>query len=352
VEAPEHGDALLIMSFGGPEGPDDVMPFLENVTRGRGVPPERLAEVAEQYLERGGVSPINAQNRALAAAVAAELDHHGPHLAVYLGNRNWHPFVSDTVAAMVAAGVTRALVLTTSAFPSYSGCRQYQEDLAAAAAAVGPSAPALDKLPPYGNHPGFVEAMADRLCSTLAGLDPAERQRAELVFTAHSLPASLADSSDYVPALQDAAAEVVARARPGAPWDLVFQSRSGPPQVPWLEPDIKDHIAARAAAHRPGEPAPVLVVVPIGFVSDHMEVLVDLDSQAAAVAATHDVGFHRVPTVGTHPRFVTMIRELVTERLAGSEPLAVGSRGPRPNVCPPDCCPPPLRVPPRSATGS
>lgn len=339
-------DALLLLSFGGPDGPEDVLPFLENVTRGRGVPPERLVEVAAQYDMFGGVSPINAQNRALIVALQADFAEKGIELPIYFGNRNWHPFVTDTVATMAADGVRRALVFVTSAFPSYSGCRQYREDLAAAGATVGTAAPALEKLRHFGNHPGFIEAVADRLGAALSALPPEDAARAELVFTAHSLPMSLASTSSYVLALEEAAALVVERVRPGSPWDLVFQSRSGPPQVPWLEPDIRDHLVARAERDAPGDPAPVMVVIPLGFVSDHMEVLVDLDTLAAETAATVGIELHRVPTVGTHPRFVAMITELVTERLHDDGTrVAIGAHGPWPDVCPADCCPAPVRRP-------
>ena len=273
-------DALLLLSFGGPEGPDDVLPFLENVVRGRGVPRERLLEVAEHYRHFGGVSPINAQNRALLAALRTGLDP----LPVYWGNRNWHPLVEDTVATMRDDGVGRALVFVTSAYTSYSGCRQYLDDLTRARAAVGAGAPELVKLRHYFNHPGFVEPNADAVRAALATLpDP---DAARLVFTAHSVPVSMEETSGpgghlYTAQLREASRLVATAVRgEGADFDLVWQSRSGPPSVPWLEPDINDHLAGLAARG-----VPAVTVSPIGFVSDHVEVLWDLDEEAAATAA-------------------------------------------------------------------
>ncbi len=329
-------DALLLLSFGGPEGPDDVLPFLENVVRGRGVPRERLLEVAEHYSHFGGVSPINEQNRALLAAVRAELD-----LPVYWGNRNWRPLVEDTVATMRADGVRRALVFVTSAYTSYSGCRQYQDDLARARAAVGEGAPELDKLRHYFNHPGFIEPAADGVRAALVG-----RPDARLVFTAHSIPLSMEASSGppghlYTAQLREASRLVAEAVRgPGAGFDVVWQSRSGPPSVPWLEPDVNDHLAALAAA---GTAA--VVVSPIGFVSDHVEVLWDLDEEAAATAAKLGLDYARASTVGTDPRFVRMVSQLVEERTAGAPKLALGPMGPSHDVCPLDCCPAPRRRP-------
>ena len=333
-------DALLLLSFGGPERPDDVLPFLENVVRGRGVPRERLLAVAEHYRHFGGVSPINEQNRALLAAVREVVD-----LPVYWGNRNWHPLVEDTVAAMRDDGVRRALVFVTSAYASYSGCRQYQDDLARARAAVGPGAPELAKLRHYFNHPGFVEPAADGVRAALATLPaPAE---ARLVFTAHSIPTSMEAASGpgghlYSAQLREASRLVAAAVRgPGADFDLVWQSRSGPPSVPWLEPDVNDHLAALAEAGAGG-----VVVSPIGFVSDHVEVLWDLDEEAAGTAEKLGLAFARAGTVGTDPRFVRMVRQLVEERTTGAPKLALGPMGPSHDVCPLDCCPAPRRRPP------
>jgi ferrochelatase len=328
-------DALLLLSFGGPEGPDDVLPFLENVVRGRGVPRDRLLEVAEHYSHFGGVSPINQQNRALLAAIRAEL----PELPVYWGNRNWHPLVEDTVATMRDDGVRRALVFVTSAYTSYSGCRQYQDDLARARAAAGPRAPELDKLRHYFNHPGFVEPAADGMRAALLG-----RPDARLLFTAHSIPMSMEVSSGprghlYTAQLREASRLVAEAVRgPGAEFDLVWQSRSGPPSVTWLEPDVNDHLAALAEAGTRS-----VVVSPIGFVSDHVEVLWDLDEEAAATAAKLGIDYARAATVGTDPRFVRMVRQLVEERTIGAPRLALGTMGPSHDVCPLHCCPAPRR---------
>ncbi|HEX2501231.1 MAG TPA: ferrochelatase [Methylomirabilota bacterium] len=326
-------DALLLVSFGGPEGMADVMPFLDQVLRGRTVPPERKREVAHHYERFGGVSPINAQNRALLEALRAELAAHGPRLPLYWGNRNWHPFLADALRAMAGDGVRRALALVTSAYSSYSGCRQYLEDIARARAEVGQAAPAVDKLRAFHDHPGFVEANADRVRAALATLPPARRAAARIAFTAHSVPAAMASGSDYVVQLRETCA-LVAAAVPHEPWALVYQSRSGPPHQPWLEPDILAHLETLKA-----EGVADVVVAPVGFVSDHMEIVYDLDTEARARAAALGLGFVRAGTAGTHPAFVRMIRELVEERVAGGERRALGARGSRADVCGSDCCP-------------
>jgi protoporphyrin/coproporphyrin ferrochelatase len=292
-----HYDALLILSFGGPEGPDDVMPFLENVVRGRGVPRKRLEEVAEHYLGFGGISPINQQNRDLIEALAPTLD-----VPVYWGNRNWHPYGEDTVRRMREDGVRRAAVFATSAFAGYSSCRQYYEDIARISL---PDGPELVKLPHYGDRPGFVEAMADRVREALARLG---RDDARLVFTAHSIPVAHARGAYESELLRSAGLVDRALGR-GGDWDLVWQSRSGPPQVPWLEPDVCDHLREVKAE--------AVVLVPIGFVSDHMEVVYDLDTEARRVAAEVGLPMERAGTVGTHPAFVRMVGEL----MAGPEPV-------------------------------
>jgi len=331
-------DALLVVSFGGPERPDDVMPFLENVTRGRGIPKERLEKVAAQYDVCGGVSPINAQNRALIAALEAELAEHDLHLPLYLGNRNWHPMLEDTVARMAADGIRHALAFVTSAYSSYSGCRQYLEDIERAREAVGANAPRIDKLRAYWNHPGFVETMAAGLAAALDGVPTEERGQTRVVFTAHSLPQSMAASCDYEAQLDDAAMLIAERAGV-TKWDRVYQSRSGPPEQPWLEPDIVDHIDA---LHGAGIRS--VVVVPSGFISDHMETIYDLDTQARKHAEELGMKFILVATVGTAPRFVSMIREIVEERITpGGVRLALGPLGPRTDVCAPGCCPRPRR---------
>jgi len=306
--------AILVVSYGGPEGPDDVLPFLENATRGRGVPRPRLLEVAEHYHHFGGVSPINAQNRALVAALQARLDADGPRLPVYLGNRNWHPYLEDTIRAMRGDGVRKALVLVTSAYSCYSGCRQYREDVIRACAAVD-GAPDCDKLRVFFNHPGFVAACADRLDEAMRGVPHGTRDRAHVVFTAHSIPLGMARGSAYEVQLGETA-RLVAEAAGAVRWTLAWQSRSGPPQVAWLEPDIGDHLEALAAAG-----VQDVVVAPIGFLSDHMEVLYDLDLEASERATALGMAFRRAGTVGTHPAFIGMLRDLILERMT-DRPMA------------------------------
>lgn len=319
-------DALLVLSFGGPEGPDEVLPFLDNVLAGRDVPRERMLAVAAHYHRFGGVSPINARNRDLIAAVRADLAAAGIDLPVYWGNRNWHPMLADTVAAMRDDGVRRAAVFVTSAFGSWSGCRQYRDDLARAAAAV-PGAPALEKLRLYFDHPGFVEAVADGLAATLAEAGGAAR----VWFSAHSIPASMAAPAPYEHQLRTAA-RLVAERCGLARWELVYQSRSGRPGQPWLGPDVVERLQAVPAGG-------TVVVCPIGFVSDHMEVVFDLDTEAAAAAAGAGVRFLRAPTAGTHPAFVAMVRELLVEHLDPAAPRrALGPDGPWPDACPAGCC--------------
>lgn len=333
-------DAILLVSFGGPEKRDDVMPFLENVTRGRSVPRERLLEVAEHYYRFDGVSPINAQNRALLAALRALLDSQGPALPLYWGNRNWQPLLTETVARMADDGIRRALAFVTSAFASYSSCRQYLEDIARARAEVGARAPVIDKLRLYWDHPGFIEPMVEHTEAALAMLPDDARGEAHLAFTAHSVPRSTADTSAYVAQLEEASGLVAARLRSRHPWALAFQSRSGPPSQPWLEPDIRDHLAALRARG-----VTEVVLVPIGFVSDHLEVQWDLDIEAAARARELGMRLTRAATVGTHPGFVAMIRELVRERTEDAPRLALGREGPAPDVCAPGCCLAPARPP-------
>jgi protoporphyrin/coproporphyrin ferrochelatase len=320
-------DAFVLVSFGGPEGPDDVLPFLRNVTAGRGVPEERLAEVAEHYLRFGGVSPINAQCRALLEAVRERFAADGPDLPLYWGNRNWHPYLGETVRLMRADGVRRALVLTTSATASYSSCRQYREDLAATGAI-----PELVKLRHYFDHPGFVEAHAD-------GVRAVDIPGARLVFTAHSIPLAMNDASGpsgglYLAQQRETARLVAETVRgPGAEFDLVWQSRSGPPSVPWLEPDINEHLRALASRD-----VPSVVLSPTGFVSDHMEVVWDLDAEARATATDLGLQFARAATPGTHPAFVAMVRELVLEETAGAPRRSVGRLGICGLDCPNGCC--------------
>jgi ferrochelatase len=334
-------DALLVLSFGGPEGPDEVRPFLEKVTRGRGVPPQRLDEVAQHYLHFGGVSPINQCNRTLIIAIERALASAELDLPVYFGNRNWHPTVEDTVAAMAADGVRRAVVFATSAWGGYSGCRQYHEDIARARHAVGPEAPDLIKLRQFFDHPLFIAACADalRAARDQAGTD------ARVVFTAHSVPlaadaaAGLAAEGGHRYSRQVAeAARLVAAATGVDSYDVVWQSRSGPPHVPWLEPDVNDHLDALHAQGVPG-----VVVAPIGFISDHMEVLWDLDHEARQRAATLGMTFVRAATPGTDPRFAQMVVELITEQVRGTparrcSQVSAAGQGLNGSPCAAGCC--------------
>lgn len=309
-------DAFVLVSFGGPEKRDDVIPFLENVLRGREVPKERLLAVAEHYYHFAGVSPINAQNRELLAALKQVLS-----IPVYWGNRNWHPFLADTVAQMARDGVQRAVAIATSAFGSYSGCRQYIQNIDDARAAVtaqGLAAPEIVKLPPFSSHPLFIDAMADRLRSARPGLPDAQ-----IVFTAHSIPEAMAQSSPYVDQLKTACQSVMNVVEPGTPWKLVYQSRSGPPTQPWLGPDVCDYIR---------ETKRDTILVPIGFVSDHMEVIYDLDTEAQAVADGLGIRLVRAGTAGTHPSIIKMVAEMV-ERAQVSPPAE----------CAATCCPAPAR---------
>ncbi|KOU31386.1 ferrochelatase [Streptomyces sp. WM6373] len=363
-------DALLLLSFGGPEGPDDVVPFLENVTRGRGIPRERLKEVGQHYFGFGGVSPINAQNRALLEALRKDFAEHGLDLPVYWGNRNWAPYLTDVMREMAADGRRRIAVLATSAYASYSGCRQYRENLADALAALaeeGVEPPQVDKLRHYFNHPGFVDPMIEGVVAALAELPEAVREGAHLAFTTHSIPTAAADTSGpvedhtgggeggaYVKQHLDVAKviadEVAVRTGVARPWKLVYQSRSGAPHIPWLEPDICDHLEALHA-----EGAPAVVMVPIGFVSDHMEVLYDLDTEATAKAAELGLPVARSATVGADPSFAGAVRELVLERAAKergepAEECWVGMLGQSHDLCAVGCCP--ARSPRPAAAGA
>jgi len=391
-------DALLILSFGGPEAPEDVLPFLRNVTRGRDIPDERLREVGAHYDRFGGVSPINAQNRALVSAVEAELVRRELNLRVYWGNRNWAPYLAETLATMRGDGVRHAAVFVTAAYSSYSGCRQYREDLAAAAEETGTGVARLDKLRHYFNHPGFIEPGVDAVVDALAGLAEPIRAGAHLAFVTHSVPAAMAATSgleggtegrteggaaggldrgaaaatgaatgggaadgaggstsggayvrQHLETARLVAAGVAAQTGVEHPWELVFCSRSGPPTQAWLEPDVNDHLTALSAAGAPG-----VVVVPIGFVSDHMEVKFDLDTEAAETASRLGLPMARAATAGVDPRFVAMIIGLLLERAA----VERGAAPPRPHlgsvpashdVCPVGCCPN-LRAP-RPALG-
>ena len=342
----EPVDALLVLSFGGPEGPEEVRPFLENVVRGRGVPPERLDAVEQHYRHVGGVSPLNARNRELIAAIEARTD-----LPVYFGNRNWHPLAEDTVAAMSRDGVRRALVFATSAYGGYSACRQYHEDIARARKAVRDAAPELVKLRHFFDHPAFVAANADAVRAARDTLPAAVRERARVVFTAHSVP-SAADAAAGTPeegghrySRQVAeAARLVAEELGLDGFDVVWQSRSGPPQVPWLEPDVVDHLDALAAAG-----VRAVVVAPVGFVSDHVEVIWDLDTEARERADELGMAFARAATAGPDPRFADMVVELVAEHVHGAAPRALSDAVPSAGCtvngapCAIDCCVPARR---------
>ena len=333
-------DAVLFVSFGGPDGPDDVIPFLENVLRGRNVPHERMLEVAEHYNHFGGKSPINGQNLALLTALRAELDRRGPHLPVYWGNRNWHPLLSDTLREMADAGVKRAIAFVTSAYSSYSGCRQYRENIAAACAALGDRAPQVDKIRVFFNHPDFVGPMAANVTRALEHFPADQRLDVPVLFTAHSIPTSMSDSCRYLQQLTETA-RLVATAVGVRHSNLVFQSRSGPPTQPWLEPDVCDAIRA---LHQQGQTR--LAIVPIGFISDHMEVLYDLDTEAADLCQSLGIDMVRVATVGTDPSFVSMLRDLIAERAWNQTGRsAIGSLPANHDVCPLDCCPAPLGRP-------
>lgn len=336
-------DAFLLLSFGGPEGPDDVMPFLENVTRGRRVPRERLAEVAGHYHAFGGISPINSQCRDMLGSVKEDFSAAGLSLPAYWGNRNWHPYLADTVHQMADDGIRSAIAFATSAYSSYSSCRQYLEDIDRATrevAATGRAVPRIDKIRPYYSHEGFIGPFARATGEALASLPAGARDGARLVFTAHSIPVTMASASGSASAASGGTAEaglggryraelthaarlITERLGGSRPWDLAFQSRSGPPAQPWLEPDVCDHIHALAK-----DGVPAVVVVPVGFVTDHMEVLHDLDTEAAEVASSLGIAFARAATPGNTPEFASMITSLVREALQAGD-------GPR---CPADCC--------------
>ena len=317
----EDYDALLVVSFGGPEGMDDVIPFLENVLRGRNVPRERMMQVAHHYELFGGVSPINQQNRELIAAVEEELETNGPRIPIYWGNRNWQPLLPDTMRQMAADGVKNALAFVTAAYSSYSSCRQYLQNISDAQAAVGPTAPRVEKLRAFYNHPLFIEANVGQIRVALDQLD--EQRDVQLVFTAHSIPESMAANCDYVAQLTQTGG-VIAQSLGIENWKLVYQSRSGSPAQPWLGPDVSDHLRDLRSVG-----ITKVVVAPIGFVSDHMEVVYDLDVEARKVAEEIGMKMVRARTAGTHPAFVRMIRELIVERIENRVP---------PAICAPDCC--------------
>ena len=322
-------DALLVVSFGGPEGMDDVMPFLENVVRGRNVPRERLLGVAQHYEMFGGVSPINQQNRNLIAALKEELRRNGPDLPIYWGNRNWHPLLPDTLRQMASDGITNALAFVTSAYSSFSSCRQYRQNIENAQAEVGVAAPRVEKLRAFYNHPLFIEANVDRIRTAFSQLNGAVDH---LAFTAHSIPESMAANCDYAAQLEETA-RLITEALAVENWKVVYQSRSGSPAQPWLGPDICEHLARLQEAG-----VKYVVVAPIGFVSDHMEIVYDLDVEAQQVANELGIKLVRAATAGTHPSFVKMIRELILERVDNAPARFLGPRGVAHAICPVDCC--------------
>ncbi len=330
-------DAILVVSFGGPESKDEVIPFLENVLRGRNVPRERMLAVAEHYYHFEGKSPINQQTRDLIAALEAELERNGSKLPIYWGNRNWHPLLPETLRRMKQDGVRRVLAFVTSAYSSYSACRQYREDIARAQKEVGAGAPEVDKLRAFFNHPAFIEATVERVRDALHDIPEDARRKVQIVYTAHSIPVSMANSCDYVKQVEEVR-RLVSGALGNQNDALVYQSRSGAPGQPWLEPDILDYLRQVKA----GNLASAVVLAPIGFISDHMEVLYDLDVEARQLCDSLGLAMTRAKTVGVHPKFVGMIGELIVERMSpGSERRALGVMGPRADVCGEECCPAP-----------
>jgi protoporphyrin/coproporphyrin ferrochelatase len=330
-------DAILVVSFGGPESKEDVLPFLENVLRGRNIPRERLLVVADHYYHFDGKSPINDQTRELIAELEAELELHGPKLPVYWGNRNWHPFLAETLQKMKREGIRRALAFVTSAYSSYSGCRQYREDIARAQSEVGSGAPEVDKIRSFFNHPLFIEATVERVRDALQAIRARARENVQIVYTAHSIPLSMANTSDYVKQLEEVR-RLVSKALGHTNDVLVYQSRSGAPGQPWLEPDILEYLHEVKAKNL----ASAVVLAPISFVYDHMEVLYDLDVEARRLCESLSLPMSRAKTVGVHPKFIAMIRELILERMDPTrERRTLGLLGPRPDVCAENCCPAP-----------
>ncbi|MFZ0277627.1 MAG: ferrochelatase [Candidatus Sulfotelmatobacter sp.] len=328
-------EAILVVSFGGPESKEEVIPFLENVLRGRNIPRERMLTVAEHYYHFEGKSPINQQTRELIAALGAELERNGPKLPIYWGNRNWHPLLPETLRQMKQDGIRRALAFVTSAYSSYSGCRQYREDIARAQSEVGPGSPEVEKIRPFFNHPAFIEATVERVGDALRAIPEKERENVQIVYLAHSIPVSMANTSDYVQQLEEVR-RLVSGTLDHQNDALVYQSRSGSPGQPWLEPDILDYLRRVKAENL----ASAVVLSPISFISDHMEVLYDLDVEARQLCDSLGLPMTRAKTVGVHPKFIGMIRELIVERMnPGSERRALGSLGPRADVCAEDCCP-------------
>ncbi len=329
----DNFDAVIVVSFGGPESMDDVMPFLENVLRGKNVPRERMLEVAEHYRHFGGVSPINQQNRELIAALKSELESHNIDLPVYWGNRNWHPMLPETLQQMKEDGVKRAIAFFTSMYSCYSGCRQYRENIADAQSVVGEGAPEVHKVRMAFNHPLYIEATVDRVTKAFDEIVEDRKPKTHFVFTAHSIPMAMAEGCKYATQLEETCRLVMERIG-DHPWSLVYQSRSGPPTQPWLEPDVCDFLSQLKQQTDVED----VVMMPVGFVSDHMEVLFDLDTEAKELCDEIGVNMVRAKSVGVHPQFISMIRELILERTSGAEKRAVGNMPPNWDVCPQDCC--------------
>ena len=331
-------DAILFLSFGGPEKRDDVIPFLENVLRGKPVPRERLLEVAEHYYHFGGISPINEQCRQLIIVLRQDLDAHDIRLPIYWGNRNWTPYLNDTLIQMKRDGVRRVLTYVTSGFSCYSGCRQYRENIAAALEQPEAAGMQIDKLRVFYNHADFIAVLAEQVGSALEKFPGEVRDAVHVAFTAHSIPLSMSTTSDYEKQLREACRLVAERLEiPESRWKLVYQSRSGRPQDPWLEPDILDHLREAKASG-----INQVLISPIGFLSDHMEVLYDLDDEARRFCDEHAIQMVRASTPGNHPQFVRMIRKLIQERMHGAKRECLGEFPANHDVCPLDCCPAPI----------
>jgi protoporphyrin/coproporphyrin ferrochelatase len=333
-------DAILVLSFGGPECRDDVIPFLENVLRGRNVPRRRLLDVAEHYYHFGGVSPINQHCRELISGLRVELDRHDIGLPIYWGNRNWRPFLVDTLKQLQQDGCQHVLTYVTAGFSCYSGCRQYREDITKALGELQEPGLRIEKLRGFYNHPDFVRVIGESVARESQLLQDGTRDQPYVVFTAHSIPETMARSSDYERQLNETCrlvADYLDLQRDN--WSLVYQSRSGRPQDPWLEPDILDFLRGL-----PQKDIQRLVICPVGFLSDHMEVLFDLDEEAADLCSKIGITMRRARCPGNDARFIAMIRKLFQERLQGAARQCTGQFGPQPDHCPDDCCPGPVRV--------
>ena len=324
-------DAILIVSFGGPEGPDDVMPFLDNVLMGLNVPKPVKVRIAKRYQRFGGISPINRETRSFIQALEIEIQNNGPQLPIYWGNRNWHPMLPNTLNRMADDGIKNAIAYVTSTFSSYSGCRKYREDLYEAIQGVD-NPPHIDKLQVGYNHPGFIKAVSDRTREALESTS-VDKEEVLLMFTAHSLPLSMAKCTDYEAQLQEAC-NLVGQVVGINSWQLVYQSNNASYGEPWLEPDIADALEKAKSSGRSH-----VVIMPIGFVCDHMEVVLDLDIEAKEQADNLGLQLTRAATVGSHPAYISMVRELIIERMSKNpDRQYLGSRGANGDYCKPDCC--------------